>query len=98
MEHITIEKKLHAATLFLRVYTNQFSQKIIKLLESEGELSVTETYVRLRQEQAVTSQHYALLRKHKIVKFRRDGQRILYSLDKTHYKKVAHLAAFWTIK
>jgi DNA-binding transcriptional ArsR family regulator len=64
---------------------------MIKLLEEEGRMTVTEIYVKMRLEQSVASQHLALLRRSGVVVTERDGKFIFYSLDKNRIGEISQL-------
>ena len=53
---------------------------MLKLLEQQSRLTVTEIYVQLRLDQSVASQHLAILRRAGIVKTEREGKYIYYGL------------------
>ena len=76
------------AALTLRAMNHKLRQQIMKLLEENDKLTVTEIYVRLRLEQSVASQHLAILRRAGIVKTERDGKFIYYSVNSS---RVAHI-------
>lgn len=80
------------AAMILRAVNHKLRQAIIKLLEDNGQLTVTEIYVKLRLEQSVASQHLAILRRAGIVATNRDGKYIYYSLDKERINEITHLA------
>jgi DNA-binding transcriptional ArsR family regulator len=67
--------------LILRALNHKLRQQVLKLLEENGRLTVTEIYVRLRLEQSVASQHLAILRRAGIVKTERDGKYIYYNIN-----------------
>ena len=69
------------SSLILRALNHKLRQNILKLLEEQGKLTVTEIYVQLRLEQSVASQHLAILRRTGIVKTERDGKFIYYLLN-----------------
>lgn len=69
------------SSLILRALNHKLRQNILKLLEDQGKLTVTEIYVQLRLEQSVASQHLAILRRTGIVKTERDGKFIYYLLN-----------------
>lgn len=79
------------AALILRAVNHKLRQSIIKLLEDNGKLTVTEIYVKLRLEQSVASQHLAILRRAGIVKTERDGKYIYYSLNKPRISEITDL-------
>ncbi len=69
------------SSLILHALNHKLRQNILKLLEEQGKLTVTEIYVQLRFEQSVASQHLAILRRTGIVKTERDGKFIYYLLN-----------------
>lgn len=81
------------AALILRAVNHKLRQSIIKLLEDNGQLTVTEIYVKLRLEQSVASQHLAILRRAGIVQTNRDGKYIYYSLNKPRINEITHLVS-----
>ena len=50
---------LKKAALVLRAMNHKLRQQMIKLLDENEKMTVTEIYVKLRLEQSVASQHYA---------------------------------------
>lgn len=79
---------LFKAWLTLRALNNKTCQRIIATLMSEGELSVTEIYIRLRVEQSVVSQYLRMVRGAGIVLHKRSGKNILYSLNYERLEKI----------
>jgi len=73
---------LKKAAMILRALNHKLRQQIIKLLDENKRLTVTELYVQLRLEQSVASQHLAILRRAGIVKTERDGKFIYYTINK----------------
>ena len=69
------------AALILRAVNHKLRQQILKLIDEQGKITVTEIYVKLRLEQSVASQHLAILRKAGFVKTDRDGKFIYYSVN-----------------
>ncbi len=72
---------LKKAALVLRALNHKLRQQLLKLIEEEKKITVTEIYVRLRLEQSVASQHLAILRKAGIVNTERDGKFIFYTVN-----------------
>ena len=72
---------LKKAVLVLRALNHKLRQQILNLIESEGKITVTEIYVKLRLEQSVASQHLAILRRVGIVKTEREGKFIYYTVN-----------------
>ena len=53
----------------------------VKVIDENKSIGVTDLYVKLRMEQSIASQHLAILRRANIVKTKRDGKNINYSLN-----------------
>ena len=69
------------AAMTLRALNHKLRQQIVKLLEENKLMNVTDIYVKLRLEQSVASQHLAILRRANIVITERDGKFIHYALN-----------------
>jgi ArsR family transcriptional regulator, virulence genes transcriptional regulator len=69
------------AAVTLRAINHKLRQQIMRLLEENKRMTVTEIYVQLRLEQSVASQHLAILRRAGIVQTDRDGKFIYYSVN-----------------
>ncbi len=80
-----------SAAMTLRAINHKLRQQIIKLLEENKRMNVTDIYVKLRLEQSVASQHLAILRRANIVRTERDGKFIHYSLN---HARIASVAQF----
>jgi len=74
------------AAMTLRAVNHKLRQQILKLIDEEGKITVTELYVKLRLEQSVASQHLAILRKAGFVNTARDGKFIHYSVNANRIK------------
>lgn len=72
---------LKKAAMTLRAMNHKLRQQIVKLIDENKRLTVTEIYIRLRLEQSVASQHLAILRRAGIVKTERDGKFVYYSIN-----------------
>jgi DNA-binding transcriptional ArsR family regulator len=72
---------LKKAAMILRALNHKLRQQIVRLLDENKKLTVTEIYVQLRLEQSVASQHLAILRKAGIVSTERDGKFIYYTVN-----------------
>ena len=77
--------------MVLRALNHKLRQQLLKLIEEEKKITVTEIYVRLRLEQSVASQHLAILRKAAIVITQRDGKFIYYSVN---FKRLEEIETF----
>ncbi len=69
------------AALILRAVNHKLRQQILKLIDEQGKITVTDIYVKLRLEQSVASQHLAILRKAGFVNTDREGKFIYYSVN-----------------
>ena len=79
------------AALILRALNHKLRQQLLKLIEDEKKITVTEIYVKLKLEQSVASQHLAILRKAGIVTTQRDGKFIFYIIN---HKRIDEISAF----
>ena len=77
----------------MRALNHKLRQQLIKLIEEEKKITVTEIYVRLKLEQSVASQHLAILRKAGIVTTQRDGKFIFYIIN---HKRIDEISNFVT--
>lgn len=80
--------QLKKAALILRAVNHKLRQQILKLINQNGKMTVTEIYVKLRLEQSVASQHLAILRKAGYVTTVRDGKFIFYSVNQQRLTEV----------
>jgi len=79
------------AAMILRAMNHKLRQQIIRLLDENKKMTVTDIYVKLRLEQSVASQHLAILRRAGIVNTDRDGKFIYYGVN---YARVKELNGF----
>jgi DNA-binding transcriptional ArsR family regulator len=82
---------LRKSVLVLRAVNHKLRQEIIRLIDKEGKMTVTDLYVKLRLEQSVASQHLALLRRAGVVVTSRDGKYIYYSVDHQRMDEINRL-------
>lgn len=80
--------ELRKAVLVLRAVNHKLRQQIIDLLDNNGQMTVTDLYVKLRLEQSVASQHLAILRRAGVVVTEREGKFIYYGLDKNRLAQI----------
>lgn len=78
------------AALILRAVNHNLRQQILKLIDENGKMTVTEIYVQLRLEQSVASQHLAILRKAGFVNTDRDGKFIYYAVNHNRFEEMNH--------
>jgi DNA-binding transcriptional ArsR family regulator len=74
-------QKVEFAAKKIRTITHPARVQIIKLLEENEKLNVTQIYEKLNILQAETSHHLALLREYGILKKVRQGKMSIYSLN-----------------
>jgi DNA-binding transcriptional ArsR family regulator len=79
------------AAMILRAMNHKLRQQMIKLLDENKKMTVTDIYVKLRLEQSVASQHLAILRRAGIVITERDGKFIYYGVN---YNRIAEVNGF----
>jgi len=79
------------AALILRALNHKLRQQMVKLLDDNKKMTVTELYVKLRLEQSVASQHLAILRRAGIVSTQRNGKFIFYS---PNYSRISEVVKF----
>ena len=80
------------AAMILRAVNNKLRHQILKLLEENKRMNVTDIYVKLHLEQSVASQQLAILRLAKIVTIERMGKERYYSLNNARIEQVAAFA------
>lgn len=91
-EEITIDfLRMKKAALILRAINHKLRLQIIKLIQENEKITVTEIYVKLRLEQSVVSQHLAILRRAALVTTQRDGKFIYYTIN---YNRMQELVTF----
>ena len=76
------------AAMILRALNHKLRQQILKLIDEQQKMTVTEIYVKLRLEQSVASQHLAILRRAGIVVTVREGKSIFYMVDYNRLEQV----------
>jgi DNA-binding transcriptional ArsR family regulator len=75
-------RELKQATKVFRAVNHPLRLSIIRLVEENERLTVTQIYFKLRIEQSVASQHLAILRESDVLHSTREGKNIHYSLNK----------------
>jgi ArsR family transcriptional regulator, virulence genes transcriptional regulator len=79
---------LKKASMILRAINHKLRQQIIKLLDENKKLTVTEIYIQLRLDQSVASQHLAILRRAGVVKTEREGKFIYYTVGNERLRQI----------
>jgi DNA-binding transcriptional ArsR family regulator len=87
MDYIHMKK----AAMILRAMNHKLRQQMIKLLDENKKMTVTDIYVKLRLEQSVASQHLAILRRAGIVSTEREGKFIYYGVN---YSRISEVNGF----
>lgn len=64
---------------------------ILAFIDKHGETNVNKIYRSLKLEQSITSQHLKIMRSAGLVKHRRDGKRIFYSVHYTNVKQLMNI-------
>lgn len=80
--------ELKEAANALRALNHKVRQQILNLIHASGEITVSEIYAKLKLEQSLTSSYLAMLRKANVVKTRREGQSIHYSINYDHVSEI----------
>jgi DNA-binding transcriptional ArsR family regulator len=84
IDYLNVKK----AALVLRALNHKLRQQMIKMLEENNKMTVTDLYIQLRLEQSVASQHLAILRRAGIVKTERDGKYIYYRVNEDRVTQI----------
>jgi ArsR family transcriptional regulator, lead/cadmium/zinc/bismuth-responsive transcriptional repressor len=84
------EETIHNLSEFFKVFGDVTRLKILKAL-MESEMCVCDLTTLLGMNQSAISHQLKLLRQTKLVKFRRMGKIVYYSLDDQHIKKIFDL-------
>lgn len=75
-----------------RVLSDQTRLKLVVVLKEQGEQHVTSLCKKLRLPQPTVSHHLGLLRAHGLVKNRRAGKQVFYSVDGGRFNRIANVA------
>lgn len=84
--YLLSEELLNIAEFF-SILSESTRLKIIMSLR-EGEKSVSELVEEVGMSQSAISHQLRILRQGRVVKYRKDGKRVLYSLDDEHVTKI----------
>ena len=85
MDYVAVKN----AAKILRAINQNLRQRILKLLEENKRMNVSDIFVKLRMEQSITSQHLAILRRAGTVTTERKGKEIYYSLNTARIAAIA---------
>ena len=83
---------IYEAGMKIRAVNHPLRKEIIELIDSQKEMIVTDIFGRLKLEQAVASQQLKILRLADMVKTRREGKCIHYSINYENMKKLTEVA------
>lgn len=90
-ENVKIDSlHIKKSALILRALNHKLRQQMLRLIDENKKMTVTEIYIKLRLEQSVASQHLAILRRAGIVATKRDGKFIYYTVNYPRVKEVIH--------
>lgn len=80
--------QLDRAAEIMRALSHPLRMKIMGFIDKNKSVNVNKIYNTLGLEQSITSQHLRILRKVDLVKTKRDGKFIYYSLNYDKIRKV----------
>lgn len=75
----------------LRALAHPMRMAVVELLMKEQELNVTGIYEKLGLEQAVASQHLAVLKKHGVVDVKKEGKNNYYFIRQPRLCKIVEI-------
>jgi DNA-binding transcriptional ArsR family regulator len=81
-------EKLERAAVMLKAMAHPMRMVIVDMIVREKEMSVTEIYEKLKIEQAVASQHLAILKDKEVLAMRREGKNCIYFVAKPMLKQL----------
>jgi DNA-binding transcriptional ArsR family regulator len=85
--------KIQFAASKIRIITHPVRMEIIKMLEENEKLNVTQIYEKLNMKQAEISDHLGRLRKFGILKKVRVGKMSIYSLNIESLEKIVEVSS-----
>jgi DNA-binding transcriptional ArsR family regulator len=94
MDHLT-DDRVTLAVEMLKLLADETRLRIVWAL-LHGEHAVGELAEHIDANPAAVSQHLAKLRLARLVRSRRDGNRVLYSTENVHVRRLAEQALFHT--
>lgn len=84
---INVKKITSAGNLFKAV-SHPLRLKIISFIEKQQETCVNSIYNTLKLEQSITSQHLKTLRSLEVVNARKDGKKVMYSVNVKKFQAI----------
>ena len=91
MHQPLILKDSMSTAKILRALNHKLRQQMIKLIDENRRMNVTDIYIKLRLEQSVASQHLAILRHAGIITNQHEGRERFYSLNYRHIGRITTL-------
>lgn len=76
---------------FFKVFGDMTRLRILFVLQESNEMSVNEIAVKVNMSQSAISQQLKVLRKSRLVRFRKNGKSALYRLSDDHIEKILSL-------
>ena len=73
--------KLDYSCNLMRALAHPLRLRILEYIDQRGETSVNKIYHKLQIEQSITSQHLKILRLAGVVRGRRDGKKVFYTIN-----------------
>lgn len=92
LKQIVNTELVKKAAKIIRSINHPLRQSMINLISQSQSMNVTDLYVKLRIEQSVASQHLKILRSSQIVKTRREGKQIYYSVNHDRITQIMNYA------
>ncbi|MGY4688689.1 ArsR/SmtB family transcription factor [Salibacterium sp. K-3] len=86
------DEQVERMAVMFKGLADKSRMKVLQALEAEGELCVCDTSNLLGASTASTSHHLRYLRKLGLVKYRKEGKLVYYSLDDSHVEEMVKLA------
>ncbi len=83
--------ELHSASIILRAITHPLRLKILALVDKNKSITVNKIFTSLNLDQSIASQQLNILRTANLVKTKREGKYIYYSLNYENIERVNRL-------
>ncbi len=96
-EKLPSEQNIQDLAEFIKVFGDATRLKILFLLKEE-ELCVHDISQLAEQQQAAVSHHLKILRHLRLVKFRREGRNVIYSLNDEHIAQILEVGLLHTME
>ena len=84
IDYVTLKK----AVMTLRAINHPLRRQMMEIMKEQGQIIVTELFIKMRLEQSVVSQHLAILRRASIVTTIREGKFIYYAVDYARLEQI----------